>query len=87
MLDFFASWCGPCKILWPVVSKSEKEFEGKWTLIKIDVDNEDLSDIVSRHNITGVPTLAFYKGPQKVFQKTGVPSEGEFKALIDKHFA
>lgn len=85
VLDFYASWCGPCKTLWPVVSKLEGESAGKWTLIKIDVDNEDLNDIVSKHNITGVPTLAFYKGTNKVYQKVGLPNEADLKGLIEKH--
>jgi thioredoxin-like negative regulator of GroEL len=73
-------------MLWPTLSKSEQESGGKWTLIKIDVDNDDLSDIVSRHNITGVPTLAFYRGDKKVFQKTGFANAEEFNALVQKHF-
>lgn len=72
-------------MLWPIVSKLENESAGKWTLIKIDVDNEDLSDIVSKHNIIGVPTLAFYKGTQKLYQKTGVPSEADFKTFEEKY--
>lgn len=87
VLDFYADWCGPCKMLWPIVSKLEAESNGKWTLIKVDVDSEELSELVEKHQISGVPTLAFYKGAQKIYQKVGFANEAQFKELIDKHFA
>jgi thiol-disulfide isomerase/thioredoxin len=49
VLDFYADWCGPCKMLWPVLEKREKESQGKWTIIKIDADNEELAEVINGH--------------------------------------
>ena len=62
VLDFYADWCGPCKMLTPIITKLETESEGKWTLIKVNIDEEGIFDLVDRHQVAGVPTLAFYKG-------------------------
>ena len=84
-MDFFADWCGPCKMLWPIISKLESENGGKWVIIKVDIDQEALLDLVERHQIQGVPTLAFYKGAQKNHQKTGFVNEAQFNELEKKY--
>lgn len=81
VVDFTASWCGPCKMLWPVLEKREAEASGKWTIIKVDVDLEELSEVVNDHSVSGVPTLAFYKGNQKLFQRSGYVDDAGFKKL------
>jgi hypothetical protein len=50
----------------------EKQGKGSWDFIKIDVDKKDLRDVIQKHDATTVPTLAFYKGKDKLFQKTGI---------------
>lgn len=62
VIDFYADWCGPCKALTPTILKLEKEADGKWALLKVNVDEEDMADLVEKHQVSGVPTLAFYKG-------------------------
>jgi thioredoxin 1 len=62
VLDFYADWCGPCKMLTPIITKLEEDSKGKWTLIKVNVDEEELAELVDKHQVQGVPTLAFYKG-------------------------
>ena len=49
VLDFYADWCGPCKMLWPVLSKLEADNGGKWTIIKVNVDQEDLAEVIEHH--------------------------------------
>ena len=62
VIDFYADWCGPCKQLTPIITKLEHEANGKWTLLKVNVDEEDMSELVEKHHVSGVPTLAIYKG-------------------------
>jgi thioredoxin 1 len=81
VLDFTASWCGPCKMLWPVISKREAEANGKWTIVKIDVDLEELAEVVTAHQVAGVPTLAFYKDNQKIYQRSGFSDDAAFREL------
>jgi thioredoxin len=87
VVDFYASWCGPCKSLWPVITKRESESNGKWTIIKVDIDLEELASIVNDHQVTGVPTLAFYKEGQKTFQRAGFADDAAFKKLEEKYLS
>jgi len=63
------------------LKKREEAAAGKWTIIKIDIDLEGLAEIVNQHQITGVPTIAFYNGNKKVYQKTGFGGEADFVKL------
>lgn len=82
LLDFYADWCGPCKMLTPVLEKRQKESEGKWTLIKINVDEEALAEVVNAHQVTGIPLLAFYDKEGKLLNKrAGFVDDKGFQAL------
>lgn len=72
-------------MLWPIISKVEQENAGKWTIIKLDIDQEGLAEIVENHQVSGVPTLAFYKGNQKVYQRAGFADDKAFKDLVNKY--
>jgi thioredoxin-like negative regulator of GroEL len=65
VIDFTTKWCGPCHTMDSLSDKMERNCDGKWTLIKIDVESEDLKSITK--NITSYPVFAFYKGGAKVF--------------------
>ena len=60
LVDFFAEWCGPCKRLSPILEELQHEIKD-FLVIKIDVDNEDLNEIVVDHDVSSMPTLVFYK--------------------------
>ena len=62
VLDFYADWCGPCQKMMPTITELESKSEGKWTLIKVNIDEAELAELSDSHQIQGVPTLAFYKG-------------------------
>lgn len=81
MVDFWATWCGPCKIIGPVVEELAKEYEGKVTFAKVNTDENP--DLASRYNIRGIPTLMFFKNGQIVDQLIGAVPKAQIKSKID----
>ena len=64
MIDFWAVWCGPCRMIAPTVEELAKEFSGQVKVVKLNTDENP--DIASRYKIMGIPTLMFFKAGQKV---------------------
>jgi thioredoxin 1 len=83
LVDFWAPWCGPCKMAAPVLEKLAGEYEGKLKVCKVNVDEE--RQIASQHGIMSIPTMFLFKDGQVVDQITGVtPSfEADLKKKID----
>lgn len=81
MVDFWATWCGPCKIVGPVVDELAKEYEGKMTFAKVNTDENP--DLASRYNIRGIPTLMFFKGGKVLDQVVGALPKAQLKSKID----
>lgn len=74
LIDFFAEWCGPCKMLSPIVDQVADEFEGKVKIFKLDVD--DAQEIASKYNVMSIPNLLLFKGGEVVEQLVGaMPKE------------
>jgi thioredoxin len=84
LVDFWAEWCMPCKMVAPVVEEIAKDYDGKLKVGKIDVDSQ--SDLAARFNVMSIPTLIVFKGGEVVGQRVGaVPRpaiEALFKELI-----
>ena len=75
LIDFHADWCGPCKVLSPIIQEVAKELDGKVRVIKIDVDkNPALAD---KFQIRGVPTPMLFKDGKSVWRQSGVLQKGE----------
>ena len=83
MLDFWATWCGPCQSLMPVVTKLAEEFNGAFHLAKVNIDEHQ--ELAAQFAVRSVPTIKFIKQGQVVDEFTGVLSEGEIRNLLDKH--
>ena len=78
LVDFWATWCGPCKIIAPVIEELAKEYAGKMTFAKVNTDENP--DIASRHNIRGIPTLIFFKDGKILQQVVGPEPKSHLKS-------
>jgi len=85
VLDFWAEWCQPCKMLAPTIEEIAGEYEDKVKVGKLNVD--DNPNIATKYGIRGIPTLLFFKGGEVVQQVTGVKSKAEIKKIIDEDLA
>ena len=83
VLDFWAEWCQPCKMLAPTIEEIAGEYEDKVKVGKLNVD--DNPNTATKYGIRGIPTLLFFKGGKVVQQVTGVKSKPEIKKIIDEN--
>ncbi|MBQ7370369.1 MAG: thioredoxin [Lachnospiraceae bacterium] len=81
LVDFYADWCGPCKMLSPSVEAMESVFEGKVKIGKLNVD--DNSDIAEQYNVMSIPTLIFFKNGQPVETSVGMISKAALQAKLE----
>ncbi|MFO0752841.1 MAG: thioredoxin [Thermodesulfovibrionales bacterium] len=81
MVDFWAVWCGPCRMVAPTVEELAKEYSGKVKVGKLNTDENP--DVASKYKIMGIPTLMFFKDGQKVDQIVGAVPKPQLKAKID----
>jgi len=83
LVDFWAEWCGPCRMMAPTVDQVAVDYAGKVKVGKLDVDTNQQT--ASRYGIRGIPTLLLFKGGQIVEQKVGAIGKPEFQKMLDKH--
>ena len=79
IVDFWATWCGPCRMLSPLLDEVEEEMADKITVVKVNVDDAD--EIAMRYRIMSIPTLLFFKGGQVVDKTVGAMPKS---TLVDK---
>lgn len=81
VVDFWAVWCGPCRMVAPTIEELSKEYAGRIKVGKLNTDEN--SDIATRYKILGIPTIMFFKDGQKVDQIVGAVPKQQIKAKID----
>ena len=81
MVDFWATWCGPCRILSPTVDEISDEYEGRVLVAKCNVD--DCEDIAMQVRVMSIPTLIFFKNGEVVDKRVGLVSKEEITSILE----
>lgn len=81
VVDFWASWCGPCKMLAPTIEKLGEQYEGKAIVGKVDVDEEQ--NLAMRFGVMSIPTLVYFKDGKEIDRKVGVQPIGALSEALD----
>jgi thioredoxin 1 len=81
-VDFWAEWCGPCRMVSPVVEELSEEYGEKVDFVKVNVDQAN--ELASKYNVFSIPTLAIFNKGQIVAQQVGAASKESYKNMIDK---
>jgi len=83
LLDFWAAWCGPCKMIAPFIEQIADEYDGKIKVGKINVDEEN--ELALKHSVSSIPTLAVYKNGELVFTQAGALPKNQIENLIKQY--
>ena len=83
LVDYWAEWCGPCRMLGPVLEESARQYAGRLIVAKLNVDENPLTP--SRYQVRGIPTLMLFKDGHPVATHVGSLSRGQLQALLDQH--
>lgn len=81
LVDFFATWCGPCKMMAPLVDELATELDGKAKVFKVDVDKE--GELAAKYGVMSIPTFMVVKYGKVIAQEAGGRSKEELKSLLD----
>lgn len=82
VIDFWAEWCGPCRMVGPIVEELANEYEGKVVIGKVDVDNND--EVTSKYGIRNIPTILFIKDGEIVDKQVGAAQKSALVEKIEK---
>tara|TARA_B100000963_G_scaffold304208_1_gene277913 strand:- start:20 stop:337 length:318 start_codon:yes stop_codon:yes gene_type:complete len=82
MVDFWAAWCGPCRMVGPIMDELSNEFEGKAIVGKVDIDSNQ--QYAAQFGVRNIPTVLVFKDGELVDRKVGVSSKSDYAASLDK---
>jgi thioredoxin 1 len=83
LVDYWAEWCGPCRMIAPLLDELDKDYAGKVQIVKVNVD--DNPGAAQRFGIRGIPTLKLFSGGQEVATQVGAVSKAQLKAFLDNN--
>lgn len=83
LVDFWAEWCGPCRMLSPILDEISKEYDGKVKIVKLNVDENNVTSAM--YGVRGIPTLLLFKDAQVVGTKVGSLSKSQLTVFIDSN--
>ncbi|HWP18722.1 MAG TPA: thioredoxin TrxA [Burkholderiaceae bacterium] len=83
LVDYWAEWCGPCKMIAPILDEVAKDYDGRLRIAKMNVDEN--RQVPARFGIRGIPTLMLFKGGQLAATKVGALSKAQLTAFLDSH--
>lgn len=83
LIDFYAEWCGPCKMLAPILKQVKHEFQDSIKIVKIDVDKNQ--ELAGKYQVRGVPTMMLFKNGNQLWRQSGVLQKNEIIAIIRQH--
>jgi thioredoxin 1 len=81
LVDYWAEWCGPCKMIAPILEEAATQYGGKLTIAKLNVDDNNAT--AAKYGIRGIPTLMLFKDGQVVATKVGALSKSQLTAFLD----
>jgi len=85
LVDYWAEWCGPCKMIAPILDEVSSAYQGRLTVAKMNVDEN--RDVPGKFGIRGIPTLMLFKGGELAATKVGAMSKAQLTAFIDQQLA
>jgi thioredoxin 1 len=85
LVDFWAPWCGPCRMVAPVVDKVAQTYQGRLKVVKLNTD--DSPSIAGKYEVSGIPALILFKGGEPVDRIVGYVPEKQLSAMVEKHLA
>ena len=83
LVDFWAEWCGPCRMVGPILDDIAKEYDGKLTIAKVNIDENPMTP--NEYSVRGIPTMLLFKDGKLLDQKVGASPKGQLKTWLEEN--